>query len=116
MQPDLLIDRAHLDAQTFGDHELARDLLQLFDAQCVRLLPGIADAGLSPATRADLAHTLKGSALGVGAARIAAASAAIEDGLRAGGPADATPLDGLERAIDDTRAEIGRIAPGGTVA
>ncbi|HEX8375240.1 MAG TPA: Hpt domain-containing protein [Geminicoccaceae bacterium] len=115
MQPDQLIDRAHLDAQTFGDRALARELLQLFDQQCVRLLPGIADGDLGAAARADLAHTLKGSALGVGAARIAAASAAIEDGLRDGAPPAGIALDGLARAVEATRAEIGRIAAGGSV-
>ena len=78
------IDHDHLARQTFGDAELARDLLALFAGQCRRLLPGIRDAALPPAERADLAHTLQGSALGVGAGSVAAASAAVEDTLRAG--------------------------------
>ncbi|MCJ2033728.1 Hpt domain-containing protein [Methylobacterium sp. J-068] len=95
-----LIDHEHLARQTFGDAELARDLLGLFAEQCRRLVPGILDPGLSAAERADLAHTLKGSALGVGAERIARLSASIEDALRAGAPATAACR--LSDAVADT--------------
>ncbi len=102
----MLIDRHHLARQTFGDAELARELLGLFAAQCRRLLPGIGDSALPPADRADLAHTLKGSALGVGAVRVAGLCGAIEEALRRGeeiGPA----LTDLRSAQAATLAEIG---------
>ncbi|KMO09959.1 Hpt domain-containing protein [Methylobacterium platani] len=90
------LDRAHLAQQTFGDDELAREVLALFAGQCDRLVPGIADPGLDGAARADLAHTLKGSALGVGALRVAALADRIETALRAG---DAASLPALEAAL-----------------
>ncbi len=86
------IDHEHLARQTFGDTELAGELLTLFAGQCRRLLPEIGDPSRTRAERADLAHTLKGSALGVGAGCVAAASAAIEDGFRREGDPDVAPL------------------------
>ncbi len=112
MQPDRLIDLVHLDSQTFGDAALARELLTLFDAQCRRLLPAIRDATLPADARADHAHTLKGSALGVGAARAAAQSAVVEDALRKLGAAEGHEIDTLVRIVDATLAEIGGLAAG----
>ncbi|WP_288586320.1 Hpt domain-containing protein [uncultured Methylobacterium sp.] len=100
MEP--LLDRAHLARQTFDDDDLAREVLALFSGQCGRLLPGILDAALSPAARADLAHTLKGSALGVGAARVAALAGQIETALRDG---DAGAADALAPALAEAVRE-----------
>ncbi|GJE16540.1 Hpt domain-containing protein [Methylobacterium marchantiae] len=105
-----LIDHAYLAEQTFGDDELARELLSLFEAQCRRLLPGIVDTGLDRCERADLAHTLKGSALGIGAARVAELSAAIEDGLRGSDGIPAMVLADLADAVNATLAEIDALA------
>lgn len=99
-----LIDREHLTAQTFGDADLAQEVLGLFVEQCRRLMPAIAAAEQPDADRADLAHTLKGAALGVGAARVAAASAAVEASLRAG--TGAPDLPELEAAVAATLALI----------
>ena len=95
-----LLDRAYLAQQTFDDAALARELLDLFAGQCRRLLPGIVDRSLADPERADLAHTLKGAALGIGALRIARLSAAIEDALRAG----AAPGEGAEEALTEAVA------------
>ncbi|MET0258627.1 MAG: Hpt domain-containing protein [Methylobacterium sp.] len=105
---ETLIDRAHLDAQTFGDDAFAQELLDLFADQCRRLMPGIADAGLPAPDRADLAHTLKGSALGVGAARVAARAAETEDALRADGASAPVPVAALAKAVVDTLAALAR--------
>ena len=71
-----VIDRAHLSRTTFGDTGLAREVLALFDTQAALLLGRMqgSDAG----TVAALAHTLKGSALGVGAMGVARAAEAVE--------------------------------------
>lgn len=98
-EPAPLLDRAHLDVQTFGDADLAREVLGLFAGQCRRLLPALAEAERPADERADLAHTLKGAALGVGAMRVAEASAAVEAGFRAGA---ATDLQALRAAVADT--------------
>ncbi|MEH3146604.1 MAG: Hpt domain-containing protein [Methylobacterium frigidaeris] len=79
-----LLDRDHLARQTYGDEALGRELLDLFAEQCRRLGPAIADEGRAAGDRADLAHTLKGSALGVGANRVAALANRVEAALRAG--------------------------------
>src|SRR6185437_4129287 len=69
------IDRAHLTRMTFGEAALERELLELFDRQAELLIARIAQS--DPATVAALAHTLKGSAVGVGASEVAAAAAAV---------------------------------------
>ena len=100
-----LIDRAHLDSQTFGDAALADELLGLFAEQCRTLLPQIADAARTLSERADLAHTLKGSALGIGAKRVAQHAADLEDGFRAGHGAP-TAVEPLAEAVADTLAHL----------
>ena len=103
------IDRAALDVQTGGDAELAREVLDLFAGQCRSILPRLADAAAAPERRADLAHTLKGSAAGVGAERVRALADAAEARLRADdGP---VPLDDLAAAVAAALVEIGTAQP-----
>ena len=99
------IDRAALDAQTGGDADLAREVLALFAGQCRAILPKLADPAAPPEQRADLAHTLKGSAAGVGAERVRGLADAAEIRLRAG--AGPVPLDDLAAAVAAALAEIG---------
>lgn len=100
-----ILDRAHLSAQTFGDDDLARELLGLFAEQCRRILPALSDDALPAADRADLAHTLKGSAASVGAERVRALGNEIEGALRDGAePREA--LAGLAAAVAAVLAEI----------
>ena len=92
------IDRAALDAQTGGDADLAREVLDAV-RRAVPVDPAPARPILpaAPDQRADLAHTLKGSAAGVGAARVRALADAAEARLRRGdGP---VPLDDLDAAV-----------------
>ena len=70
------IDRDHLARMTFGDKALERELLELFDRQAALLVARMRDA--DAASVAALAHTLKGSALGIGASEVAAMAAAVE--------------------------------------
>jgi HPt (histidine-containing phosphotransfer) domain-containing protein len=101
MEPHL--DRAHLAQQTFGDDDLAREVLSLFCGQCDRLLPGIVESGLDGVARADLAHTLKGSALGVCAMRVAALAGRVETALRAeDAPAIRNLVPALAQAVRET--------------
>lgn len=102
-----LIDHAQLAEQTGGDADLAREVLALFRQQCDRLLPGISDGNLSARQRADLAHTLKGSALGVGGGPLAACAARIENALRASGSCPDAEIFELARLIAATLAEAG---------
>ena len=98
------IDRDHLKQMTFGDRGLERELLQLFDRQAEVLLTRMR-AG-EAAVLATLAHTLKGSALGIGATEVAHSAAATE-AAAAGSPAQRdAALDDLAAAIDVVRVEI----------
>ncbi len=73
------IDLAHLDRQCFGDRDLAGELLAAFRAQALTLARRLAEEpGLAFAAQADLAHRLRGSALAVGAFRVARAAEAVE--------------------------------------
>lgn len=96
-----MIDQAHLSAQTFGDPDLAREVLGLFVEQCSALRPLLGDPALGRDLRADYAHTLRGSAVGVGADAVARDCLALEACLRENRP-DADALRGLAVSIDAT--------------
>jgi HPt (histidine-containing phosphotransfer) domain-containing protein len=98
------IDRSHLGYMTFGDRNLEREVLQLFDRQAELLISRISTS--EPPVVAALAHTLKGSALGVGATSVARAAAATELAANAG-PAECRLAVGrLAVAVDEARATI----------
>lgn len=99
-----ILDRAHLSRMTFGDRGLEREVLQLFDRQAELLMQRIHAS--APAAIVTLAHTLKGSAVGIGASRVARAAANTE--LAAGGmPADlGAEIDQLARAVAEARTHI----------
>lgn len=98
------IDRAHLKQMTFGDRSLECELLQLFDRQAEVLMARMRQSDAS--VLAMLAHTLKGSAVGIGARDVAAAAAAAERAASAPGTERAAALQTLAAAIDAARAEI----------
>ena len=101
------IDRGHLARMTFGDPTLERELLELFDRQAAMLMVRMRAGGEDAV--APLAHTLKGSAAGVGAVRVARAADAAEHS--AGRPADESSLavDRLAKAVDEARARIAEL-------
>lgn len=70
------IDFEHLFRMTLGDHGLEREVLQLFDRQAGMLMERIAKS--EPGIVAAAAHTMKGSARGIGAWRLARAADAVE--------------------------------------
>jgi HPt (histidine-containing phosphotransfer) domain-containing protein len=102
-----VIDQGHLKRMTFGDSSLEHELLQLFDRQAEILIARMRAS--DPAVVATLAHTLKGSASGIGAGNVAQAAEAAE--LAAGrSPAEAgAALDGLATAVDEARALIAKL-------
>jgi HPt (histidine-containing phosphotransfer) domain-containing protein len=101
------LDLVHLSAQTFGDRALEREVLDLFEQQCRRLLPAIADRSAIMA-RGDAAHTLKGAARAVGAERVAAIADAIEAAVERGSKeVGLLRLVGeLELAVDEAAVAI----------
>ncbi len=77
----LALDFAYLARQTLGDADLQYELLAAFRAQAAEILQELQKAGgLSPAKKAGFAHLLKGSALAIGAAQVAAAAENLEMG------------------------------------
>lgn len=102
--PAAAIDRAHLSRMTFGDRSLEQEVLQLFDRQAELLIGRM--RGGDPAAVAALAHTLKGSATGIGAGQVARAADAAE--IAAGGsPSECSQaVDRLAQAVDQARALI----------
>lgn len=105
MPDPMLLDWAHLARQTFGERALEREVLALFDQQCVTLLPAVAGEG---AGRSDALHTLKGASRAVGAWRVASLAERLERALQEGAAGE--PLGRLvaelEVAIDGTRAAL----------
>lgn len=70
------IDLEHLSRMTLGERELEREVLTLFDRQAGMLIVKMRDA--APAIVSAYAHTLKGSARGVGAWSVARAAETVE--------------------------------------
>jgi HPt (histidine-containing phosphotransfer) domain-containing protein len=96
-----LVDLAHLARQTLGNPELEQEILRLFHRQSAIYGEKVINA----ACRKDCleaAHTLKGSAKGVGAWSVADAAEKVE---QANGNAE-TPISDLQQAIDQTRNYI----------
>jgi HPt (histidine-containing phosphotransfer) domain-containing protein len=96
--PEPAIDCAHLARMTFGDRALERELLGLFERQATLLVARMREA--DAVTVRTLAHTLKGSAVGIGAGEVARAAAAVEQ--------DQSPdrLSVLARCVERARADI----------
>jgi HPt (histidine-containing phosphotransfer) domain-containing protein len=70
------IDRQHLQRMTSGDRGLEQEVLCLFDRQAALLIERMRDSNARAI--GALAHTLKGSAVGIGAGRVASAAEAAE--------------------------------------
>jgi HPt (histidine-containing phosphotransfer) domain-containing protein len=103
-----IIDLVHLSRQTLGDAALESELLTLFKNQAQQFAKRL--AGPSPhgdeKWRADLAHTLKGSARAVGAFRVARAAENYETAIRSRAANVDDSWRRLAKAIEVTEAEI----------
>jgi HPt (histidine-containing phosphotransfer) domain-containing protein len=96
------IDAEHLAQMTFGDRGLEREVLEIFRRQAAIMLSRI--GGVEPGAAFAAVHTLKGSARGIGAWRVARAAERLE---HAGGDADrAASLAELQAATLEARAAI----------
>jgi HPt (histidine-containing phosphotransfer) domain-containing protein len=102
------IDLVHLARMTLGDRTLEREVLQLFDRQARMLVARLSDG--SPAATAALAHTLKGSARGIGAGRVARAAETVEFAAASGcGDELKLAVDGLAAATEEASAVISEL-------
>jgi HPt (histidine-containing phosphotransfer) domain-containing protein len=104
-QAPAAIDRGQLARMTFGDCNLGREVLQLFDRQAELLLARIQIG--EPAAVATLAHTLKGSASSIGATGIMCAAAAVEQAANT--PECDRAIGQLAAAIDVARVAIAQL-------
>lgn len=107
VEPDAAIDRGHLARMTFGDRGLEHEVLQLFDRQAAMLIARMRNG--DGAAVGALAHTLKGSAAGIGAGLVARAAEATEEAA-AHAPADlSATIDRLALAVDEARLLIAEL-------
>ena len=100
------IDLVHLSRMTLGDRGLEREVLALFDRQATVMVSRMRSA--APGSVTTVAHTLKGSARGVGAWRVAAAAEAVE--LAASGEGDlSAAITRLAAMAEEARAVIAEL-------
>lgn len=103
-----VLDLAHLRRMTLGDDGLAREVLSLFDSQAAVLTERMQSC--ETAALATLAHTLKGSAVGIGAMQVVHAAQALE---QAGGAVErAEAVVRLTDAVAAARSAIGKVLRG----
>jgi HPt (histidine-containing phosphotransfer) domain-containing protein len=100
------IDLVHLARMTLGDRGLEREVLALFDRQATVLVSRMRAA--SPGAVTSVAHTLKGSARGVGAWRVAAAAEAVEVAATGEGDVSAA-ITRLAAVAEEARAVIAEL-------
>jgi HPt (histidine-containing phosphotransfer) domain-containing protein len=98
------IDTEHLSRMTLGELSLQREVLALFDRQADMLLPRIRQG--APAMAAASAHTLKGSAVGIGAFKVARA---VEEVEQARDAQIGAAVDTLAAVLEEAKAEIARL-------
>jgi HPt (histidine-containing phosphotransfer) domain-containing protein len=90
-----IIDESELDQQTFHDPDIRREIIGMFMDQAPAVLAGI--EGAIGATRTDIAHRLRGSALALGARPLAEAASRLELA-----PADTTALNDVRQLLEAT--------------
>jgi len=101
-----VIDEAHLGRMTLGDRGLEREVLAIFLRQSSIMLGRISGADFACAAAA--AHTLKGSARGIGAWRVANAADGVERAANNGaGQELGRAIAELEAAVLEADAMIG---------
>jgi HPt (histidine-containing phosphotransfer) domain-containing protein len=102
-----VLDEAHLARMTLGDRQLERDVLQIFVRQAAMMLERIATA--EPPLAAAAAHTLVGSARGIGAWRVAHAAERLEQACMGASPALEcdVAIEELKTAALEASAAIG---------
>jgi HPt (histidine-containing phosphotransfer) domain-containing protein len=109
------LDLVHLARQCLGDHELEAELLGLFRLQARGSTAELSDSRLlSLESKAKIAHRLRGSALAIGAGRVAEAAGRLEELAFAGGDqgsAEANATAELLSAVAEALAAIDRIRP-----
>ena len=103
------VDLVHLSRQCQGDPGLEEELLGLFARLSAPLVAQMSDPHTGLERKADIAHKLRGSAMAIGAGRVARAAEAIEAMARSA-PGGDRPGDEQEaaasRAVAALRAAV----------
>jgi len=101
------IDRDHLARMTLGDRSLQREILQLFDRQTGLLLDRMRDG--DAVALAALAHTLSGSARGIGAWSVARAADASERAAGGSMVERDLAMEDLAAAVAEARVAVAEL-------
>ena len=105
-QEPMPIDEEHLGRMTLGDRSLEREVLEIFARQSALMLARIVGGERERAAAA--AHTLKGSARGIGAWSVATAAERLEQAVAGGDDrALSAAISELEAASFEVQAAIG---------
>jgi HPt (histidine-containing phosphotransfer) domain-containing protein len=106
-----VIDEDHLGRTTLGDRQLERQVLEIFVRQSTVMLGRVRCR--QPDLVAMAAHTLNGSARGIGAWRVARAAEGLEYAVSEGvQPHLDAAVEELEAAVVEVNAAIGaRLGP-----
>lgn len=104
---DVVLDRGHLSRMTLGNRSLEQEVLALFDRQAEILLLRMRKS--DGAGVGALAHTLKGSAAGIGAADVAHAAELTERAAKGSAEECSAAIDRLADAVDKARALIAEL-------
>ncbi len=107
-----VLDLVYLSRQTLGDVALELELLSTFDRQAGLIMARLdAASDMAQGSKADLVHTLKGSARAVGALALAFVADIHEGVLRAGvgGEVESELKAMLGEAVVAVRADIKRL-------
>lgn len=99
----LVLDRVHFDAMTGADRALQLEVLALFRAQAA----GWSDAFAAGKDWREGAHTLKGSARGIGLGALAAACEAAERAPEGG---TAAALAAMRASLDEALSALEQFA------
>jgi HPt (histidine-containing phosphotransfer) domain-containing protein len=101
------LDLVHLTLQCQGDADLENELLALFCLESQSLAGQLADPNaLSFDSKVTIAHRLRGSALAIGAVRVARAAAALESLARGAGGEQMEAISRASAALEAAVAEV----------
>jgi HPt (histidine-containing phosphotransfer) domain-containing protein len=100
----LCIDTGHLERQTMGDAGLKAEILGLYQRQARLALLRLTSACSAEEGR-DIAHSIKGASLGIGAWRVAQAATQLEQDARTLSH-DRLSTAAVRDAIEDTLVTI----------
>jgi HPt (histidine-containing phosphotransfer) domain-containing protein len=101
-----VLDETHLRRMTLGNRRLENEILEIFTHQTTIMLGRMSSADIDLVAAA--AHTLLGSARGIGAWRVARSAERLQDAAGKGnGPDLDLALEDLRAAALEARAAIG---------